>query len=749
MAFVFMFFSYSPILVRILMGSKGWGRISPKNFEGILRRYVGKFAFRIFSYYPFSLFKSSLDAGLMSLEIEFLRYNKRIHSSFKSFKSVKMPRKGLMKKDLSKLDVNTICHVAHMQVGKKIVIFVMCPSLKRFKREINKMKSNRLQENGLKKSSWWHKGERNRCKFSSKDLKGAKKLALKAQNLFPGLDVHVAAENKVSDESDYYGILGVNPLADDDTGKKHYRKLALSLHPDKNKSLGTEGAFQLACSFLKQRVPQNVFSRVHIPPTQNGFLSVTKSAAARTAGADAQTKSQKDETNGTAKTVPTSVPSSSSEQIAPETSKVKGSRKKNKVNGTTKVGRTSTPASFNEQIAPKTTPGSCLTEVKTCQEKDKVNGTTKTGPASIPLPVTKQMKPKMFWTIPPPNINAYPEVAWISQGTGNNISAPETCKITGIEAGNGTISQRGPLKRDREEAGLVTNIEEALRNKIAKKEAKSASKKVKSVKTKQDIKGFDAIKETGPIKNHLIKKATTEIKKKLDEWSSEAVKIADMANGFSKSNEADVPDPDFHEKSFKEVKKVSKKMKVCWLSSKPNKKPLPFPGFLEAFGKFQPGKHETVTSPNYFSRKASFTKQKNGNIRVFPKKGSACALYKRDKMLDTIKHTYEIVEVDEYSEETGITVAPLVKVAGFKTVFHRHLDNKETKVISGKNFLKISHQMPSYLLTGQESANAPKGCLDLDPAAIPPEFLHVLADVKEADKMDIDNAPSTDGVCSI
>lgn len=146
-----------------------------------------------------------------------------------------------------------------------------------------------------------------------------------------------------------------------------------------------------------------------------------------------------------------------------------------------------------------------------------------------------------------------------------------------------------------------------------------------------------------------------------------------MANGFTKSNEADVPDPDFHdfdiersEKCFKEgqlwatyddrdgmprnyaiVYKVISlnpfKMKVCWLSSKPNKKPLPFPGFLEAFGEFQPGKHETVTSLIYFSHKASFTKQRNGNIHVFPKKGSACALYKSDKTPDTIKHPYEIV----------------------------------------------------------------------------------------------------------
>ncbi|GKD84571.1 DnaJ domain-containing protein [Tanacetum coccineum] len=363
---------------------------------------------------------------------------------------------------------------------------------------------------------------------------------------------NIAAENKVSGESDYYGILGVNPLADDDTVKKHYRKLALSLHPDKNKSIGAEGAFQLVSQawnllsdkdkrlaydhkrhdqFLKQRVnTQNIFMRLHIPPTQNGVHNVTKSTA-RTAGTDAQTKvtkkktkSQKDETNGTTKTVPTSVPSSSNEQIAPETSKVKASRKKN-----------------------------------------KVNGSTKAGPTTIPLPVTKQMKTKTFWTvcmrcklqyeflrkylnrnmlcptcygpfyateIPPPDINASSEVAGISQGPGNNISAPETCKITGVEAGNGTSSQRGPLKRDREEAGLDTNIVEALRNKIAKKKAKSACKKVKSVQTKQDINGVDAIKETRPIKNQLIKKATMEIKKKLDEWSSQAVKVADMANGY-------------------------------------------------------------------------------------------------------------------------------------------------------------------------------------------------------------------------
>ncbi|PWA64732.1 hypothetical protein CTI12_AA342040 [Artemisia annua] len=231
---------------------------------------------------------------------------------------------------------------------------------------------------------------------------------------------------------------------------------------------------------------------------------------------------------GRPRQVPTSVPSSFSEQIAPDTSK----------------------------IAPETTPGSRLTEVKTFQEKDKVNGTTKTGPTSIPLQVTKQMKPKMFWTVCMhqmqncsmnscngpfhvtvillPNINASSEVAGISQGTGNNISAPETCQLWAA------YDDRDRMPR-----------------------------------------------------NYAI-----------------VHKVISL-NPF--------------------------KMEVCWLSSKPNKKPLPFPGFLEAFGEFQPEKHETVTSPNYFSHKASFTKQRNGNIRVFPRKGSACALYKSDKTPDTMK----------------------------------------------------------------------------------------------------------------
>ncbi|BAB10847.1 unnamed protein product [Arabidopsis thaliana] len=54
------------------------------------------------------------------------------------------------------------------------------------------------------------------------------------------INVYISASNKEEGESDWYGILGVDPLADDETVKKHYKTLALLLHPDKNRFNGAE-----------------------------------------------------------------------------------------------------------------------------------------------------------------------------------------------------------------------------------------------------------------------------------------------------------------------------------------------------------------------------------------------------------------------------------------------------------------------------------------------------------------------------
>ncbi|KAF7805158.1 DnaJ like subfamily B member 14 [Senna tora] len=88
------------------------------------------------------------------------------------------------------------------------------------------------------------------------DFVGALKFAVKAQKLFPEVEnivhiltvceVHCAAQNKLfGSEMDWYGILQAEKFADEATIKKQYRKLALLLHPDKNKFSGAEAAFKL------------------------------------------------------------------------------------------------------------------------------------------------------------------------------------------------------------------------------------------------------------------------------------------------------------------------------------------------------------------------------------------------------------------------------------------------------------------------------------------------------------------------
>ncbi|XP_019087473.1 PREDICTED: dnaJ homolog subfamily B member 12-like [Camelina sativa] len=92
-------------------------------------------------------------------------------------------------------------------------------------------------------------------KLSENDYDGAKNFVNKAQRLYPQLDglnqlsmminVYIYASNRGGEEADWYKILGVDPLADDEAVKKTYKQFALLLHPDKNKFDGAEGAFKL------------------------------------------------------------------------------------------------------------------------------------------------------------------------------------------------------------------------------------------------------------------------------------------------------------------------------------------------------------------------------------------------------------------------------------------------------------------------------------------------------------------------
>ncbi|KAJ4778911.1 transcription factor jumonji (jmjC) domain-containing protein [Rhynchospora pubera] len=151
----------------------------------------------------------------------------------------------------------------------------------------------------------------------------------------------------------------------------------------------------------------------------------------------------------------------------------------------------------------------------------------------------------------------------------------------------------------------------------------------------------------------------------------------------------------------------------------------------KSFGKFHLGQYEMNTSINMFSHQVKWEKEQNGGIKIFPQKGDIWALYQNwssdwnESTPDETIYKYDLVEIlDEYSEENGITVAPLVKVNGFNVVFRKDLER--VKQFPRKEMFRFCYQVSYYRLTNEDAGAKCEeltGCVELDPAATPLELL--------------------------
>ncbi|CAL5338130.1 hypothetical protein CsSME_00021607 [Camellia sinensis var. sinensis] len=723
-------------------------------------------------------------------------------------------------------------------------------------------------------------------KFMAKDILGAKKFTIKAQTLYPSLegiqhmlatlDVYIAAENRINGEEDRYGILGVNPLANEDTIRKHYRKLALMLHPDKNKSIGADGAFKLiseAWSLLSDKAKRLAYDQkrnvkgfqqkvppasagTSAPPRSNGFNNFTKSTTPHVRVPKGNTTKAAGASHG---------PPPSHKQ-KPRTfwtvchrCKMQYEYLRMYLNHNLLCPNCHEPF-FAVETAPPSSKGyKASTQSNHSQQQQNTNhqGASKNVHSAGR------------------NNSANPNV-----GSGG-FSSPDSSNHANFQwafsrtAGASSVAQAATVvqhayekvKREREEAQAATKREEALRrkNQASKRtggvSSANSAKRRKSMEDHSTMKYGSSVNQMGmgsggagmtglygvrqgnsvpglnkprsvhdlsplEIQNLLMDKTRKEIRKKLNEWdlatvatsavkskenvnekADEEVKEKDnaMVNGakqdkcktgenenlVNKSTHGslggvnenkeplepmsiNVPDPDFHdfdkdrtERCFGEnqvwaayddddgmpryyamihnvVSLNPFKMRISWLNSKTNSELGPLnwvgSGFAKTCGDFRIGKHEINNSLNSFSHKVRWTKGARGVVCIFPRKGEVWALYRNwtpewnELTADEAIHKYDMAEVlEDYDEGLGVTVTPLVKVAGFKTVFHQHLDPRKVRRIPREEMFRFSHHVPSYLLTGQEAPNAPKGCRELDPAATPLELLLVIPDVKEED----------------
>ncbi|KAG9445876.1 hypothetical protein H6P81_012004 [Aristolochia fimbriata] len=749
-------------------------------------------------------------------------------------------------------------------------------------------------------------------KFTTKDIKGAKKFALKAQNLYPSLegisqmlatfDVYLSAENKIKGETDWYAILSVNASADDETVKKQYRKLALILHPDKNKAIGAEGAFKLlseAWSVLSDKGRRLQYdqktvrgnlrrasqqSRDASAATSNGFYNFANSTNSRAHKAttthstssappppqpsSAQPSSSRPPkqntfwtacnrckmqyeylrvylnhnllcpnchepflaleighpTNGTQHSTPW--PSShqqGSHHSAPnktsfpagKTGSATGPNAGNSGYGHAGVDSYNNinfqwgPFSRSAGVASATASSSAAvhaanmvhhTYEKVRKEREEAQAAARREEARRKINSSKRGYSVSFEGNasgnPPTNVADISRVdRFMKKRKGADDNGGAEYGVCNAEQGFG-VKKVGPdaerpngFSRGTTRYGLNRELTtQELRGMLLEKSKKALGKKLAEVNIEKEKARENAIQEKSKVKDACAAKLKVSDQEKFATHIDEPKEGATEKDGpadssvHSDSDGAEpvsitYPDPDFHdfdmdrsEKCFEPnqvwaayddddgmprfyalIQKIVSlkpfKLRYSWLNSKTNNELGPLnwvaSGFAKTCGEFRVGRYEDCNSVNIFSHKVSYEKGVRGVLKVFPRKADVWAIYRNwssdwnENTPDDVIHKYDMVEVLEDYNEQGVLVTPLVKVAGFKTVFHRHMDPKEMKQIPREEMFRFSHQVPSWLLTGEEGGTAPKGCRELDPASTPLELLQVITDTKEEDEVGV------------
>lgn len=714
-------------------------------------------------------------------------------------------------------------------------------------------------------------------KFLAKDFLGAKKFALKAQNLNPGLEcisqmlatlgVHIAAESKVNGEGNFYGILGVSPKADDEAIRKQYRKLALMLHPDKNKSIGAEAAFKHvseAWSLLSDKNKKTVYDSKNVnalqqrvkaenvdssqQSTPNGFHKFAKNAASRARPPKSSTNKKNSsgtKERGTFWTVcyrckmqyeymrmylnhNLLCPNCHEAFFAVETTPPSNGSKKStenmyhqgmKMDAPTTGRNSSSSPNFGSSVFNNTdsadhndfcwspfskTAGHASAvqaanmvqqayqkvkrerqEAQTATKREEAlkrkNRSSKRPSAALSAGQFNAFKRKKGINDPSTSRHRH---SWESAG-GSTASPAE------VERGNSERVKLNVAKQLSNEKEVSYNdvkhlLMEKAKKEILKKLSERGSATLTTSMSSREVSLTKESKERKNEENHVSEfdvredhdaareLVTTETKVVANRSSSETFDNY-VDNEPIGCMSIDVPDSDFHNfdsdrlescfgpnqvwaayddsdgmpRYYAVILKVVSvnpfKARISWLNSNNSgtgSLNCVNSGAAKTCGYFRRGRHEIRTSVNCFSHKVRWTKGPGDTVQIFPRKGDIWALYSNwspewnEFTEDDVIHKYDLIEVLEDSNEEGVVVIPLIKVAGFKSVFHKHLNPREIRKIPREEMFRFSHEISSCLLTGNEGPNAPKGFRELDPAAMPGEHLEVIQGIEEIECMD-------------
>ncbi|XP_013735905.2 uncharacterized protein LOC106439095 [Brassica napus] len=620
------------------------------------------------------------------------------------------------------------------------------------------------------------------------DFTGARKLALKANKMDPSLenithmtmvcDVHCAATEKLfANELDWYGILQVELNADDTIIKKQYRRLALLLHPDKNKLPGAESAFKLigeaqrilldrekrtvydtkrrawrkpapAASYKAQQVPRNHRAQqasVNLRNVYNDLRSHPQQKAPQAPPPPAGFSHRP--------TFWTSCPfcrmryEYSRESIMKQTSCL-----------TCKKQFTALEIPFQNVVPPAAT-NSCQNTYSfpqqnkapaqnVCNERQKrppPDGPPPTVPSGKATTTTRKRKKK--------NVDESSESSDSESdseiednGYGDTMAAQGLGSNGGQQPRRSVRSKRQVSYKENvkdDDVDLVNEDGEGSGNNIdTEKEEELEDKK----QTQEDHHTTETL-PNGVNPKEKIKEDQVKVESEDSASDSED----DLCSGSeAKPNVINCDDPEFSDfdklrakdcfkagqiwalyddgegmpRFYGLIKKATTKdfsVTYMWLEAEEDEaRNLPV-----SVGNYELGGEEKTNSTHVFSH---FVQSKIGRARrfkVFPKNGETWALFKNWNMElssdSDSSHEYEFVEIlSDHVEESAISVGFLSKVEGFKFVFCPVAkDGSETCEIPPHEFCRFSHGVPSNRLKGTEGRGVLEGWYELDPAALP------------------------------
>lgn len=567
-------------------------------------------------------------------------------------------------------------------------------------------------------------------KFRAHDLKGSYWYAQKAYDLYPELEgisqlitamqVHLAAEDRLdSGLIDWYAILQVNVFSDPALIKKQYRKLALALHPDKNKSLEAEGAFKLireAWAVLSDKFKKRKYDCVRRCLLQ---------------------KEEEDSEPGHPDPIATS---SKAQKSTINVHMDVDSLKTQNVDFCNRQGSsTATPVASVKDSAQvqsfmhthMTFPGN--------PNVDSFNGDDTATPLNKASVKSGHVN-STFWT-ECSSCKAMQECQCSQEG--HQIRC-EVCLSLFQAEEIATMSlnelNRRTRKRSRHNNSVMIENEMNLQEDNKPQESKDRQAINQSKKAKR---GPKKIKNGSRMKKNSVSSPVLE---------DPSVKIVDPGSINVQDSEFYDFDKDRIEECFEEnqiwaiyddydgmpryyalINKIISlhpfKVQMSWLEGKDNGDEnlirWASTGIWRSCGELRVGRKTTTEFLNVFSHLMKGEKAVAGLLKIFPRKGSVWALYRNwqcnwdESTPKEVIRQYENVEViTDFTETMGGSVIPLVKLDGFKTVYHRiQMGSKAVRWVLRTEFLRFSHQVPARRLLGNEGQNLPQGCWELDPAA--------------------------------